>query len=203
MATSKPTKRKQQRIETRQRIFDTAMGLFTRKGYTKVSVNDICEKAGVSKGTFYYHFKSKSQVLSEHFLKIDDFYTVLIEQLNKEEKSPTRRLVTFTTKSFSYVNDLGVKITKIIWHSQINPLEKKPDMANPRRPVYGILEQLIREGQEQGELRRDVSAETMADLYVRCYRGIIYEWCLHNGKFDIIEACEDFTKLVIEGFKKQ
>lgn len=203
MAKSKLTKRDQQRIETRQRIFNTAVDLFTRKGYTKVSVNDICKKAGVSKGTFYYYFKSKSQVLSEHFLKIDEFYAVLIEQLEKKEKSPTRRLVTFTIKSFSYVNDLGVKIIKVIWQSQIDPLEKKPDMANSRRPVYRILERLIREGQEKGELRRDVSAETMTDLYVRCYRGIIYEWCLQNGKFDIIGACDEFTRLVIEGFKNQ
>jgi AcrR family transcriptional regulator len=203
MAGSKVTKRDQQRIETRQRIYDTAMNLFNRKGYMRVSVNDICEKAGVSKGTFYYYFKSKDQVLLEEFLKIDKFFVTLIEKLEKKHKSPVKRLVALTLASFEYIDTLSVKTFKIIWHSQIDPMLKRPGMTDPARPLYAIIDGLIREGQEQGELRSDVSTETLKQLYIRCYRGILYEWCLQNGKFDLIQACKDFTKLVIEGFEKQ
>jgi AcrR family transcriptional regulator len=203
MAGSKLTKRDQQRIETRQRIYETAMYLFTRKGYTQVSVNDICEKAGVSKGTFYYYFKSKDQVYFEEYLKIDEFLTAEMKGFEKKYKSPTKRLVTFTMSGFEYIDKLGVKLIKVIWSGEIDPETKKPGMISPKRPIPPMIEQMIREGQERGELRSDVSAATMAQLYVRCYRGIIYEWCLQNGKFDLVAACREFTKLVIEGFKKQ
>jgi len=203
MAASKPNKRGQQRIETRQKIYDTAMDLFSRKGYTKVSVSDICGKAGVSKGTFYYYFDSKDQIFLEEYLKIDDFFITKIEELESKYKSPTKRLVAFTIAGFAYMDKLGLKITKVIWHGEIDPATRRKGMANPRRPIYAILEQMMREGQEKGELRRDVSAATLTQLFVRCYRGVIYEWCLQNGKFDLVEACGEFTKMIIEGFKKQ
>ena len=52
MAESTMTPRKEQAAKTRQEIFDTAIELFDRKGYEKVSINEICKKAGVSTGAF-------------------------------------------------------------------------------------------------------------------------------------------------------
>lgn len=44
-------------------IMDTAWELFNSKGYEKTSVLDILEKAGIAKGTLYYYFKSKEEIL--------------------------------------------------------------------------------------------------------------------------------------------
>jgi len=204
MAKPMVTKREQQRTETRQRIYDIAMDLFTRKGYTRVSVEDICEKAGVSKGTFYYYFKSKDQVILEEFLKIDRFYIEKVEELSKKHQSPLKKLVSLIISSFEYVNDnLGVKITKVIFHGEIDPSRKKPGLVSPKRPIFAIIEQLVREAQEQGELRSDVSTETIAELWFRCYRGILYEWCAHNGTFDLIAAGRDLCELVVDGLRKR
>jgi TetR/AcrR family transcriptional regulator, fatty acid metabolism regulator protein len=198
VARSVSTKRELQREETWQKIHDTAMDLFTRKGFTRVSVEEICDKVGVSKGTFYYYFKSKDQVLLEEYLKVDDFYQEWMERLSKKHKSPTGMLEEFTGMSFEYMNGLGVKILKVIYHSEIDPVGKKSELASASRPLYVIIEQLVREGQERGELRGDVNALVISALWVRCYRGIIYEWCLQNGKFDLTEAGRDFFKMLIE-----
>jgi AcrR family transcriptional regulator len=48
---------------TRKRILDSAYGLFYRKGFGRVSVDDICDAAGITKKTFYYHFPSKDALL--------------------------------------------------------------------------------------------------------------------------------------------
>ena len=45
--------------ETRSRILESAIKLFSNRGYNKASVDDICADAGISKGAFYHHFKSK------------------------------------------------------------------------------------------------------------------------------------------------
>lgn len=47
----------------RQEIVQTAEILFNTKGYDEVPVNMIIEAAGIAKGTFYYYFKSKEEVL--------------------------------------------------------------------------------------------------------------------------------------------
>ncbi|MGA2795854.1 MAG: helix-turn-helix domain-containing protein [Roseiarcus sp.] len=48
---------------TRRRILDAAYELFYRKGFSRVSVDEIAAFAGLTKRTLYYHFKSKDELL--------------------------------------------------------------------------------------------------------------------------------------------
>ncbi len=50
---------------TRQRILDAAYVLFRRKGFTRVSMDDIADAAALTKRTLYYHFKSKDWLLAD------------------------------------------------------------------------------------------------------------------------------------------
>lgn len=50
---------------TRQIILDAAYGLFRRKGFTRVSMDEIAARASVTKRTLYYHFASKDRLLAE------------------------------------------------------------------------------------------------------------------------------------------
>lgn len=43
----------------RQKLLDAALSLIRTKGYTSTTVDDLCDKAGVTKGAFFHHFKSK------------------------------------------------------------------------------------------------------------------------------------------------
>lgn len=47
----------------RREILDAAVELFARKGYAATSINDILEAVGIAKGTFYYHFAAKDEVM--------------------------------------------------------------------------------------------------------------------------------------------
>ena len=49
---------------TRRRILDAAYELFYRRGFTRVSVDDVAALAEVTKRTLYYHFKSKDELLT-------------------------------------------------------------------------------------------------------------------------------------------
>jgi AcrR family transcriptional regulator len=49
--------------ETRQRILDISVDLFIEQGYAGTSVRDIAERLGMTKGSLYYHFASKEDVL--------------------------------------------------------------------------------------------------------------------------------------------
>jgi AcrR family transcriptional regulator len=54
-----------QRRFTRQHILDAALEVFIDKGYVASTVEDIIERAGTSRRTFYAHFRSKTHVLLE------------------------------------------------------------------------------------------------------------------------------------------
>lgn len=54
----------------RNEILDTAEKLFVSKGYMKATVNDILQEVGIAKGTFYYYFKSKEEVMDAIIMRI-------------------------------------------------------------------------------------------------------------------------------------
>jgi AcrR family transcriptional regulator len=49
---------------TRERIVEAADDLFYRQGYEKTSFSDIADAVGITRGNFYYHFKSKDEILN-------------------------------------------------------------------------------------------------------------------------------------------
>lgn len=55
--------RERQREDTRQRIYDAALEIFRRDGFENARVDDVAKAAGVSHGTFYFHFATKDEVL--------------------------------------------------------------------------------------------------------------------------------------------
>ena len=59
------TLRQQRADETRARVFEAACDLFLAQGYHATSVDSIAARAGVAKGTFFVHFKTKAAVIAE------------------------------------------------------------------------------------------------------------------------------------------
>lgn len=64
---------------TKQHIRSVAFELFTRYGYSKVTMNDICEKCGLSKGGLYRHYEDKCQLFT------DILYCLQKEEADREE----------------------------------------------------------------------------------------------------------------------
>ena len=69
--------------ERRNEILDAAETLFTEKGYSKTTIIDILNQVGIAKGTFYYYFKSKEEVMD-----------AIIERFIEQDKSlsPVRKI---------------------------------------------------------------------------------------------------------------
>lgn len=61
--------------ETRQRLLEIALELIWQSNYNSVGVNEICSKAGVTKGAFYHHFESKASL----FFEATNYYWELIK----------------------------------------------------------------------------------------------------------------------------
>ena len=59
--------------DTRQRILDVALDLFTEQGYDGTSLREIAEQLGVTKAALYYHFESKEDILMALHMRLHDF----------------------------------------------------------------------------------------------------------------------------------
>lgn len=64
---------------TRQKIKETALALFSKNGYDAVSIRDICGKVGIRESTVYYYFKNKKSMFDE---LLADFETVTAKVQN-------------------------------------------------------------------------------------------------------------------------
>lgn len=82
---------------TPNKILDAAQHLMLQEGYHGVSVDSIIERTGVSKGTFFYHFKSKealaSALLERFFTDKSQQIRDAAEQVNQEALPPLQRLL--------------------------------------------------------------------------------------------------------------
>jgi AcrR family transcriptional regulator len=189
-------------MQTRQAIFDTAISLFAKRGYDKVTIDDICEKVGVTKGAFYNHFKSKDQIILEEFMRMDEYYVKVARDISGLQGS-AEKLRVFNREAIKLMSDLGVTMMKVVYHSQIAPNMKKPYLTDSKRFLYKITNELIKEAQEKGEIRSDFASEEMAAMLINCFRGQIYHWCLANGSFDLVGTCERLFDLIMESLTPQ
>ena len=64
-------RRKEQAQQTEQAILQAATELARENSFDKVSVRDICQRAGITTGAFYHHFRSKEDLLSRGFSPLD------------------------------------------------------------------------------------------------------------------------------------
>lgn len=68
-------------IERRNEILDVAAKLFTTKGYAKTTINDILQEIKIAKGTFYYYFKSKEEVMDAIITRMSDTYVTRAKEV--------------------------------------------------------------------------------------------------------------------------
>lgn len=80
--------------ERKSEILDTAERLFYTKGYSKTTVMDILEAIGIAKGTFYYHFKSKEEVMDAILQRVVDRDVSTAKQIALDQSlSPAEKII--------------------------------------------------------------------------------------------------------------
>ena len=80
-------RRERQRLATRERIYQTALEEFERVGFAAAQIDRIVEKAGVARGTFYFHFRTKEHVLVELQHRLQDRSVAELEALGPPPES--------------------------------------------------------------------------------------------------------------------
>lgn len=76
------------KIRTRQMLRDALVALILEKGYDAITINDITEKAGLRRATFYLHYKDKEELVFAMLSDVFDSLVTEIEQLDLPLMSP-------------------------------------------------------------------------------------------------------------------
>ncbi len=134
--------------KTKEKIFKAAIKTFSKSGFYKSTMEEIAENAGVAKGTLYYHFKSKDDILE--FL-IEEGIKILkqeaIEEIGKLNNAIEKlQKIIFVQTNFLYRNhDFIIVLLSQIWgHGEV------PRKFREKLYTYlELIENIIKEGKEQ------------------------------------------------------
>jgi TetR/AcrR family fatty acid metabolism transcriptional regulator len=188
----KLTRRQEKAIETKNRIYTAAIDLMDRKGFEKITIADISKKAGVSVGAFYHYFKSKNDILAEIFFKADEYFSSeVLPVLSVNTKSVPNKLVEYFDYYAKFNIASGVEMTQQLFNPKIKFFIKKG------RSMLTILQDLIGEGQEKQEIRTDSTPEELARFLLILARGIVFEWSLYDGRYDLRATMRRYIEVLV------
>ena len=96
--------------ERRNEILDTAEKLFITKGYDKTSTNDILDRVGIARGTLYYHFKSKEEILNAMIERINGALITKAKTIASDTSIPVIDRSVMTIAALNVDTDIGHEI---------------------------------------------------------------------------------------------
>jgi YsiA-like protein, C-terminal region len=65
--------------------------------------------------------------------------------------------------------------------------------------IFGTL---VKEGQEAGEIKTDLSPNEITMLITRCMRGTLYDWLLFEENYDLLDESQKFIRTILGGIQK-
>ena len=196
-------------METKDKILQKSFELFVGKGLTDVSIDDITKAVGVTKGAFYYHYKSKDEllvdVISKYvFLHLDGTMKVIqgssgttrekieslfsvIAELESEFKKLTEGVI-IDFRSFFLLVMEGVK--------KFPPLTKRYALFH--EGMRQKIKEIIEKGKLQGDVLGFINSEDIAFLILGCTEGLMLQWVV-NPEVEIKRLLKDSCGFIWQG----
>jgi AcrR family transcriptional regulator len=191
------TKRQKQALISKEKIFNTSLELITEKGFDNITVDEICRTAGVAKGLFYHYFKSKADIIIEIYKQVDYYYENEIQNII-QEGTIRQKIILFLEIQINYAHERGVDLVRQVYKSQ---MESGSDfLVSEDRVLFLKLKELIYTGQQKGEIRTEISDTEITRLLLRFSRGLMYDWCLHGGNYNLLEVGKNSFNAILESF---
>ena len=189
--------------ETRSKIIFSAVKLFSAKGYNTASVDDICTDAGISKGAFYHHFKSKQDL----FLALLDGWLETIDNAIEASKDKTvPETFMQITEAFPYIfatANEGLPMFLEFWLLASRDEKIWQASVKPYRRYHAYFTDLIKKGVDEGSFV-EVDPELTSRMIISTAMGLLLQSLMDpkGAKWENV-ARDSTTMLVTSMLKKQ
>ena len=163
--------------DTKQKLLQTAVTLIWESSYGSISVDDICNRAGVNKGSFYYAFKSKSDLAVAAFEDHWNKKRALMDEIFSSQVPPLERLEKYCDRVVQDQVDKYEKTGKLCGcpfasigselSTQDEQIRKKAHELSERTMKY--LASAVRDAAAEGVLDAEDPVELARQVF--CYAG--------------------------------
>lgn len=188
---------------TKRKILDAATLLFNENGYDKTTVQDICEKTGVSKGAFFHHFPTKEllflEILNEFLEKLD----IRMKEIEKNSKNVPQAMINMTKILEEIFIISENKLT--IFLEFIKQAEKNEDIMkkifNQFKKFEEYIENLIEKGKKEESIKSEIDSKFFSSLIVSLSIGMILRKSLF--KYDKKSLSKELFDFIFNSIKRR
>ena len=188
--------------ERKKQILDSAMIVFSRKGFHQARMDDIVKQSGLSKGTIYWYFSSKDVIITQILDNLFERELASLGELQNEEGSASDRLLKFMRISF---NDLlqmleHMPLTYEFYAFALREETVRNALKKYFRSYVELLIPIIQQGIDFGEFRTINAGET-AIAASAIFEGTILLWVYDPETVDLDRSMETGFRLFLNGLK--
>lgn len=183
-----------------RRLSDAGYALFQLQGYNATGIQQITDKAGVPKGSFYNHFDSKeafaAQVLRNYGRWMGNAWNTALEEAPPSPLATLRHVfgqfIAHHDRSGCQGCLVGNFAAEVAEASEPCRAELATVLDDWRDRVAGLIEQ----GQQAGEVRRDLDAHALADFFWDAWEGAV----LRSKIVRTVQPLRDALHLLLDDF---
>ena len=191
----------------RDLILDAAYTMLSRRGYHEATMGKIARKAGVSHGTLYWHFKSKEDlffaVLEREFLRVDEAIRPALA-MDQPAIKKIEMLLRFSVSTLEQSSDFLALMFSAMAGSSERFERSLAQMAKNIYSTYNdMLEEIIIQGQQQGDIREDVNARAVAVAMVSLLDALYLQYGLGTATMDHEKLADGLWDFIENGLVKK
>lgn len=186
-------------INTKDSIIDSAVNVFAKKGFELASVDDIARQAGIAKGTFYYHFESKDEILFALIERGIDRFTDILKTNLETEFDPKRKLEIAVETQLNYFyehEDFCRILLSEIWRFEI---KWKRHIEQIQQKYLVLIEDILREGIGNGEFDAKLNIEAATTAVFSLISFASLDWAIFHSKKSRKEMLETIKIIFFKG----
>lgn len=189
------------REATSQKIMSTTLHLIKEHGYDSVTMEQIAVQADIAKGTLYNYYPVKEAIIA-------DFIDRLSIEKNAERIERMKTLPDTRTRVTASLTELmeGVEQQKVLFEKyftyhvqQMVSLDRNQNRASG---VNALEHEIIRIGQQDGEIRADVSFEIIEGLFEFLFISVVQQFFNHPDSFNKEQVIVECVELFMNGVRK-
>ncbi|HEU5140149.1 MAG TPA: TetR/AcrR family transcriptional regulator [Bacillales bacterium] len=187
----------------KDQIIKQSIQLFESKGFSETSIQDIADALGATKGTFYYYFPSKEQLLMDiHSTYIDDLLRRQQDILDARDKDCKTKLFDMVGLTLKQIAPNGRK-AKIFFREMINLKEENQRVIKGKRKAFRFnLQKIVEQGIENGEFNKDIRPD-MATFAILGMCNWSYNWFDPSGPVSEEQLTETYSEMLLAGIVKK
>jgi TetR/AcrR family transcriptional regulator, transcriptional repressor for nem operon len=162
---------------TREQVIEQAAALFNQHGYHGASISDVMAATGLKKGGIYRHFTSKDELAMEAFAFAVDKMRERFDEALAGADTALERLLAIVSVYARIPSDPPVPGGCPILNAAIESDDGNPELKAEAQRVLSDLKRalraIVRQGQEQGELRTDLDLDAFANVFIAQLEGAV------------------------------